>query len=84
MAIIESEAQKSKTLLYRRVFNTPEGRQVLQDMLLDMNVFSSIPPTDPERMAIRNYGMTLLYNVGVMTDDNIELIVDRLMSIDYK
>lgn len=83
MAIIESKAQDDKTRMYRRVFGTGDGKKVLAHMLVELNVFSSIPPKDEERMALRNYGLSLLYNMGVLIDKNIDTIVDKFMSIDY-
>lgn len=83
MAIIETRHQDEKTLQYRRVFNTPDGKAVLQDMLLDLNVFSAVNPQDHESVALRNYGITLMYNIGILTDNNLELMVDKLLSMEY-
>lgn len=83
MAYIETSHQDGKTLQYRRVFNTPDGKAVLQDMLVDLNVFSAVDPKDHESVALRNYGITLMYNVGILTDDNLEPMVDKLMSMEY-
>lgn len=83
MAEISSEEQKEKTARYRRVFNTPDGRLVLSDMVLELGVFDSIAPTDPERMALRNYGLTVLYNVGGLVDKNIQSVIDNMLSLDY-
>jgi len=84
MAVIESEIQDKKTRLYRSVFNTVEGKEVLADMLVELNVFSSIPADDLERNALRNYGVALMYNLGILVDGNIEGIIDKLLSLDYK
>lgn len=83
MAVIESKAQDDKTLLYRRVFGTPDGKKVLADMTLELCVFESIEPLDPQRMALRNYGLSLLYNLGILVDPNIQSIVDKLMELGY-
>ncbi len=83
MSVIESKDQNDRTLLYRRVFNTPDGKAVLQDMLLELKVFSSINP-DAQEIALRNYGLSLMYNLGILVDTNLELMVDKLMSMDYK
>lgn len=83
MAVIETKEQDERTLLYRRVFNTPDGRRVLSDMVLGLDVFSSIPPEDHERAALRNFGLALLYDVGVLVDSNLEGIIDRMMDMEY-
>lgn len=85
MAVIESVSQDDKTLLYRRVFGTPDGKAVLADMVFDLGVFDSIPPGEDgaERQALRNYGVSLLYNLGVLVDKNVPTIVDKLMELGY-
>jgi len=84
MAVIESKEQEAKTMRWRAVFGTHDGRLVLEEMLIDMNVFSSIDPKDEQRMALRNYGVTIMYNLGITVDANIPELIDKMMSIDYK
>lgn len=84
MAFIESEDQEAKTFLWRAVFGSPDGKKVLEEMLTDMSYFSSIDPKDEQRMALRNYAATIMYNIGVTIDPNIPQIIDKLLSIDYK
>jgi len=83
MAEITSREQKKKVEEYRDVFNTVAGRKVLSDMVLDLRVFDAIAPGDTEGIALRNYGLSLLYNLGVITDKIIPTILDKMMDIEY-
>ena len=82
MAVIESDEQIKKTMRYKRVFNTPDGREVFRDMVLELGVFDAIDPADKERVALRNYGVTLLYNVG-LTDDTVDVVIDHIVSFPF-
>lgn len=83
MAVIESKEQDKRTQLYRRVFNTPDGREALADMMVALDVFSSIQPADHEKAALRNYGLSILYDLGVLVDRNLPSIIDRMMDMEY-
>lgn len=83
MAVITSEEQKKKTMLYRSVFHSAQAREVLTDMLLDLGFFESIEPDNKEKMALRNYAAALLYNLGILIDENVSVIVDKMMDIEY-
>ncbi len=83
MAEITSKEQDKKVQRYRSVFGTIAGRQVLADMIVELGVYSSIDPKDEQRMALRNFGLSLLYNTGILIDRNIDIIVDKLFDIGY-
>jgi hypothetical protein len=83
VAYISDIGQDKKVREYRSLFNTPLGRKVLSDMVLDLRVFDTIAPEDHDGLSKRNYGLFLLYNLGVLTDKNIPTIVDKMLDIEY-
>lgn len=83
MAVISSKEQDEKTLRWRRVFGSPDGRKTLEEILVGLGVFNTIAPDDVERVVLRNYGLDILYQMGVLVDKNLEKIVDKFLSIEY-
>jgi hypothetical protein len=71
--------------LYRAVFSTPKGKEVLTHMLFDLGVFVHISD-DPEDIALRNHGNRLLkiLSGGEPTKDNIQNFAMRLMNQPIK
>lgn len=68
---------------YRAVFTTESGKKVLKDILIRLKVFETINPVKVEDIALHNFGMFLLYQVGVINDETIDVVIDKLMSIEY-
>lgn len=81
--VVESEERKKRTEKWRRVFCTPDGKEVLEDIMIGTGIFETINPEDRERVAIRNYGLSVFAELGVFTDKNIPKIVDSLASLGY-
>jgi hypothetical protein len=70
----------------RAVYDSREGRAELCRLVVEGAVFSTFSPDDPDFMELcvkRNSALQLLYGLGVLVDDNIPVIIDRLMDIDY-
>ncbi len=55
-------------MAYRRVFGSADGKEVLRDLLHDLYVFSQI--SNPEEVALHNFGMRLLDKIGGFPTDN--------------
>lgn len=71
------------TQKYRTAFGTPDGREVLTDILDKCGYFSmSAPSTD--NLILYNLAKLILANCGVMTINNKSNVVDALMSIPYE
>jgi len=83
MAMITSEQGKEELQLLRRVFNNPDGKKVLSNIVVETGVFSTINPQDQQMIALRNYGLSLLARMGVLVDKNIDSLVDKMMELDY-
>lgn len=83
MAEISSEAQLAKTEKWRSVFCSKAGQEVLEEMLIELGVFSSIDPKDEQRLALRNYGLVVMYNLGMLVDENIPKIIDNMLKMGY-
>lgn len=81
MSVIESKENIERTMLYRRVFGTPEGRQVLEDILLDLGHFSATE--DDEDATKQNYAKHLLYKVGGYVDRNIGTLVETYVTMPF-
>lgn len=78
------EDTKKLIMTYRRVFNTADGREVLRDLLNDMEFFadseamSSEWQVEKERMARR-----ILAKCGVWRPDNTRHLVGALMGLPF-
>jgi hypothetical protein len=83
MAELIGEGAKREADLFKRVFNTPDGKEVLQIMMEEMHVFDTIMPADVSDLVLRNYCISLLARMGILLDKNMDSIVDRLMEMDY-
>ena len=83
MAEITSEEGRDEADLFKRVFNTPDGKLVLRTMLEEFHVFDTILPADVSDLVMRNYGISLLARMGILLDCNMKSIVDRLMEMNY-
>lgn len=83
MAELLSEESKKEAELFRRVFCTPDGKQVLRIMMEEMHVFDTILPADISDLVLRNYCIALLARMGILLDKNMDLIVDSFVNMDY-
>lgn len=68
---------------YRAVFTTESGKKVLKDILIRLKVFETINPTKVEDIALHNFGIFLLYQIGAVNDETTDIVLDKLMSIEY-
>jgi len=73
--------------LYRSVFGGPEGQRVLAHMLWDMGFFYD-NVTDPAKVAVANYGKTILRNCGIFPDgpeqNRLERVIQELFNVQEK
>ena len=67
--------------MYREVFGTRVGREVLAHMLVELGFFNEIV-TD-EQKVLANYSRHLLKLMGVLQPKNINDITDALMNISF-
>jgi hypothetical protein len=67
--------------MYREVFGTRVGREVLGHMLVELGFFNEIV-TD-EQKVLANYSRHLLKLMGVLQPKNINDITDALMNISF-
>ncbi len=77
----DSIEQMDSIKQYRRVFNTPDGRQVLADMLGDLHYHDTIP--NQGDAVLHNYAKTLLYKLGILQDHNEVAIVEAFFDLPY-
>jgi hypothetical protein len=83
MSLIASKEGKEELQLLRRVFNTPDGKKVLANIVVETGLFSTINPQDEQMIALRNYGLSILARMGILVDKNIDSLVDKMMELDY-
>ena len=67
--------------LYREVFGTRSGREVLAHMLVELGFFNEIV-TD-EQKVLANYSRHLLKLMGVLQPKNVNDITDALMNVSF-
>jgi len=53
-------------------FKTPDGKEVLKEILEECHVFESLEPGDTGALALRNYGLSVMVLTGILeeTEDN--------------
>jgi hypothetical protein len=73
--------RKSKELKnkYRHLFGTPQGQEVLADMLEDLCWFDELTD-DPEIIARHSYAVELLKICKIFTEVNKKLLVQELFN----
>jgi hypothetical protein len=78
----KKDQERKVTMLYRRVFNTPEGRDVLTDILNDLGFFSQQLKTEAD-MACHNAATNILAKYGVWRPEPASLlgITDKLSEL---
>lgn len=62
------------SMTYRRVFNTPDGKIVLKDILEDLKHFDSAQ--NQEDTILQNYAKVILYKLGAYLDQNEDALVN--------
>ncbi len=65
----------------RKVYDTPEGRVLLTDLLNDLKFFAMLETT--EDIAVHNQAIGLLEKLGIWREHNIIKIVNALMNMSY-
>ena len=65
----------------RKVYNAPQGRALLTDILNDLKFFDRLE-TEAD-MVLHNEALTLLSKMGIWQEHNITRIVNALMNMPY-
>ena len=68
----------------RRIYM--EHPDELERLVVECNLFDTIAFDDPDfygKMARRNYALSVLYDLGVLSDGTIRQIVDSLLKVNY-
>ena len=73
-----SSKEKAWVLQYRRVFDTPEGRVVLTDMLNELGFFSG-ELKDHDDVVLHNVATRILRKLGVWRPQNLWVLTEDLM-----
>jgi hypothetical protein len=74
MAILDAKDSIELAMTYRRVFNTPDGRIVLEDMLSDLKLHDTVDSQHDS--TLQNYAKLILFKMGVLQDFNMVRIID--------
>ena len=77
----EEQEDRNRQQLYRRVFNTPDGKKVLTMILTDLGFHSMSNPGNPYQEVLRNFAVHLLEEIGTFHQDNLEDITRALLSV---
>ena len=78
-----SEEARRLALRNQRIFNNPEGREFVKEVVLRTNIFGTIDPADAGAIVERNLGLEFLETFGCFRDYNIDKLVDSLLSVSY-
>lgn len=78
MAVFTKEQQRAAEEL--RAMMSPK---LLTKLVLDCGIFATINPGDEGAMTLRNYALSLLYELGMIQDKNIEHLIDTWFKMDY-
>jgi hypothetical protein len=63
-------------------FSTPHGKRVLAHMLRELHWFDEV--VEAEEVTLANYARRLLFNLGIVQDDQIEEIVNQLLKFSER
>lgn len=77
-----AEMSKDLEKKARRLRDLISG-ELLADMIVDYKIFETIAPGDTESLALRNYGLSVLANMGLIQDNTLQELVDNWLKIDY-
>jgi hypothetical protein len=85
---VRSEAEKTRDMneVYRHVFRTEQGREVLTDILNDCGFFSLDDISNEADIARLNVAKNILHKAGIWIPGYVRELVDRLLDlpIPYK
>lgn len=84
MAVFSSKEEKSAEKWRNVFFRHPDGRAVLEEVLTECHAFESVPLDDAAQVQMHNFGVWILYKLGVYKDSNISKILDKFVEIPYK
>jgi len=73
----------SKRNSLRNVYRTEEGNYELSRSLRELGVFDEIP-TDPEKVALRNYGIRKMEDLGMLDEESLQALVKWMLKGDWK
>ena len=65
---------------YRRVFNTPEGKEVLTDILNDLRFYADTKEGEAD-LVRHNSAALILAKCGIWNPEHIEGITDKLFEL---
>jgi hypothetical protein len=68
-------------LLYRRVFGSDEGQQVLQDILEDLKYFDTVESVNDA--TLHNAAKMLLFKCGMIQDFQVGAFIKSLFQLPY-
>ena len=84
MAVFSNKEEKSAEKWRNVFFHHPDGRAVLEEILAECHTFESVPLDDVAQVQMHNFGVWMLYKLGVYEDANISKILDKFVEIPYK
>jgi hypothetical protein len=67
-------------LLYRRVYETPDGRRVLAHVLTELGFFDT-DVKDEREMGRQDYARRLLWMLGITDHENINRVIDSFLKL---
>ena len=75
---------RNRALYMSATYTSESGKETFKDLLLSSGVFQSIDATDPEAVPRHNIMVRMMYEMGILSDKNVDIIVDKLLSLCYK
>ena len=84
MAILDDDGERRAEKWRAVFFESPRGKDVLEELLLATHVFESVAVNDEAAAARRNLGIWILFTLGVYQDRNVKEIIDRFAAMPYK
>jgi hypothetical protein len=66
---------------YRECFLTPDGKDVLADILLTLGYGINPDPYDPIEVAFRNVGNMILMKLGIYGEDKVRDLIEVMSAI---
>ena len=79
MAVFSNKEEKSAEKWRNVFFHHPDGRAVLEEILAECHAFESVPLDDAAQVQMHNFGVWILYKLGVYKDSNISKILDKFV-----
>lgn len=70
--------------LYRRVFSSPEGKEVLHHMMIELGFYDNLTGDDPHAIARQNYARRILRLCGIWNVDMTEEVLQSFFDIAIK